>query len=31
MQVVVYLAVLSFTFVLMKAVAPPPIPAHIRR
>jgi high-affinity iron transporter len=31
MQVVVYLAVLSLTFVLMKAVAPPPIPAHIRR
>jgi high-affinity iron transporter len=31
MQVVVYLAVLSFTFVLMTAVAPPPIPAHIRR
>lgn len=31
MQVVVYLAVLSLTFILMKAVAPPPIPAHIRR
>jgi high-affinity iron transporter len=31
MQVIVYLAVLGLTFALMKAVAPPPIPAHIRR
>jgi high-affinity iron transporter len=31
MQVIVYLAVLAFTFGLMKVVAPPPIPAHILR
>jgi high-affinity iron transporter len=31
MQMVVYLGVLLFTYVLMKLTAPPPIPAHIRR
>ena len=31
MQVIVYLSMLGLTFALMKAAAPPPIPAHIRR
>jgi len=31
MQVIVYVAILGLTYILMKIVAPPPIPAHIRR
>jgi high-affinity iron transporter len=31
MQVVIYIATLVLTYFLMKLVAPPPIPAHIRR
>ncbi len=31
MQVAVYVAILALTYILMKVVAPPPIPAHIRR
>ena len=31
MQVLVYVATLAVTYVLMKLVAPPPIPAHLRR
>ena len=31
MQVLVYVATLAATYVLMKLVAPPPIPAHLRR
>jgi high-affinity iron transporter len=31
MQVIVYVAILVLTYILMKIVAPPPIPAHIRR
>jgi high-affinity iron transporter len=30
MQVLVYVATLALTYLLMKLVAPPPIPAHIR-
>lgn len=30
MQVLVYVAVLVLTYLLMKVVAPPPIPAHIK-
>ncbi len=31
MQAIVYVAILVLTYILMKIVAPPPIPAHIRR
>lgn len=31
MQAAVYVATLALTYIMMKVVAPPPIPAHIRR